>query len=103
MIRQKHYCCNYCAARGPKDWARWPNVHKTLARSARHCAEAKSLLEEFVSALSLEAKGTKEHTLSVSRLLALTPARQRLVLRSWIYQAGFALPGTAKLQTILRN
>lgn len=81
----------------------WPSAVETIARSASHCGQAQVLLEDFSVDLCLSCEGTKPHTLSVKKLLELSPSRQQLVLRSWIYQAGFELPSTKKLQTIIRT
>ncbi|MBV9575825.1 MAG: tRNA lysidine(34) synthetase TilS [Gammaproteobacteria bacterium] len=82
---------------------RWPTIAATLARTASHCAEAQSLLEEFTLTICENVKGTQENTLSVSKLLALSSARQRLVLRSWVHSLGFSVPDTRKIHAILQN
>lgn len=81
----------------------WPSVQRNISRSAEHCAEAQELLDEFSADLCLQMQGSEINTLSVSKLLNLNPAKQRLVLRSWIYTNGFSLPSRVKLETILKN
>lgn len=83
--------------------SRWPAVEATLSRSAQHCAESQALLEE-TSALKLEEViGSVTGTLSVSKLLQLSIAWQRQLLRSWISQQGYTLPDTAKLASIQQD
>jgi tRNA(Ile)-lysidine synthase len=82
---------------------RWPGVAATLARSASHCAEAQALLEEYVVEDWKNTKGSRENALSVQALLQLPPARQRLVLRSWIEGSGYGLPDSKKIKAILED
>ncbi len=60
---------------------RWPAWASTLSRSASHLAEASGLLHEQAEADFLRVRGEVPGTLSVSRLLALSPARRQQVLR----------------------
>ena len=79
---------------------RWSNVEAQLSRSARHCAEQDVLINAFSLELLREAKGSKEHCLSVQKLLSLSDEKQKLVLRSWIDQQGHPLPDSKKLESI---
>jgi tRNA(Ile)-lysidine synthase len=83
--------------------AREPAATQLLARSAAHCAEAQALLDEYVVADLQQCAGSRDDTLSVDRLSKLTPARQRLVLRSWIQKRGFRMPDHRRLESILRD
>ena len=87
----------------PRLQRHWPATAATLARSALHCAESQALLEEFALSLCKETAGTLAHTLSVTKLQALTPERQRLVLRTWISSQGYVLPDAKKIATIMRD
>ena len=82
---------------------RFPSVTTTIARSAVHCAEAQTLLEKFAQDIYAQVKNPDEHTLSVAKLLQLDPAKQRLILRTWIEQQGYLLPDAKKMETILRD
>ncbi len=77
---------------------RWPAAQATLARSAQHCAEAAELLGALAQAdlLTLSNAGS----LSVAKLLGLSPARQRNVLRFWIEQSGLPLPQQRHLERL---
>ena len=100
---------------------RWPATQVTLARSAQHCAEAAELLEVLarsdfqdvqmanagdVAALLLPTGRGKEpfaDPLCVSKLLQLSPARQRNVLRFWIERAGLPMPQQRHLQQLQKE
>ncbi len=81
----------------------WPTASQTLARSAKHCAEAQALLNEVADQDFVRVAGSKPGTLSVQGLLGLSPARQRLVLRHWFAAQGVLMPNTLKLQQLQRN
>jgi tRNA(Ile)-lysidine synthase len=82
---------------------RWPQVAATFSRSALHCAEAQQLLEEMAQQDWVATKGSVDGTLLVSRLLALSFARQRQLIRYWLQQKNYALPGKLKMQHILQD
>lgn len=78
----------------------WPAVSKTLSRSAQHCAEAQALLAEVAHEDLERVAGSKSGLLSVKRLLELSPARQRFVLRQWFEEQGVLMPTARKLQQL---
>jgi tRNA(Ile)-lysidine synthase len=83
--------------------SRWPGLSQTLARTARHCAEASELLTAEAQALLndlLEPNGT---AISTDRLAALDLKRQKLALRAWISTAGYRMPNTVVIERILRE
>jgi tRNA(Ile)-lysidine synthase len=82
---------------------RWPSVTHALTRSAKHCAEAQVLLEEFAKDILKNVQGLNSKTLSVNKLLLLDDAKQRLILRTWINMLGFTLPDTLKMEVIRRE
>lgn len=82
---------------------RWPNVESVMSRSAAHCAEAQTLLEETAREKLQTMQGSRAGTLSAAKLLTTSEAWQRLLLRTWIEQQGFALPDTSKLISIQRS
>lgn len=83
--------------------SRWPSAAGTIARSAAHCAESQKLLDEFACDACANVTGSHLHTLSVAKLLQQNGARQRLLLRTWIYQQGYPMPSAAKLNAILQD
>ncbi len=75
---------------------RWPGLDKTVARTANHCAQAQTLLENYAGQLGKTVQNT-DNTLSVSRLLALDDAEQKLMLRTWLQDLGKKMPSQAVL------
>ncbi len=78
----------------------WPALDKTLSRSAEHCREAVVLMHELAE---IDARTVIKEAgqLSLSALLALTPERQRNLLRYMIEKQGLTLPSTVILQRIV--
>lgn len=83
--------------------SRWPSVTETLSRVADHCAEAQTLLDEFVSHQMTACQGPNVNTLSVEKLLQFNEANQRQILRAWLRQQHVPLPSTIKMQHIMHD
>jgi tRNA(Ile)-lysidine synthase len=81
--------------------ARWPGAASALARSARHAADAQSLLDRAAAADLVRLKDGE--ALSVPGLRALDAQQQINVLRFWISTAGVEPPPTALLCEALRQ
>jgi tRNA(Ile)-lysidine synthase len=79
---------------------RWPTIASTLTRVSEHCAEAQYLLDKMAEKNLATVQGAVLGTLSVSGLLALEPAEQRQVIRLWLAQQHFPIPGSVKLHQI---
>lgn len=86
----------------PRLAARWPAVSSLLARSAGHAADAASLLDTIAHSDLAQITGAPD-TLSVMQLHALTPPRQRNVLRAWFRQLKLPLPSAAHIEHILHD
>ncbi|NBW50126.1 MAG: tRNA lysidine(34) synthetase TilS [Betaproteobacteria bacterium] len=75
----------------------FPQFLDTFARSARHAAEAESLLAEMADEdwgiVEREATGRPD----IRRLQALSPARQSNVLRRWLKQGHGVIPRASQL------
>ncbi|HKK05164.1 MAG TPA: tRNA lysidine(34) synthetase TilS [Gammaproteobacteria bacterium] len=80
----------------------WPGAAHTLARAARHQAEAAELLVELAEA-DLALAGTPDGGLSITALDPLSPARRRNLIRHWLHERGLAVPDSAHLQRILEE
>lgn len=78
--------------------ARWPGSAAAVARSARHVAEAQSLLDRLART-DLERASYGE-SLTVKALRALPADRLNNVLRFWITHAGYRVPDTRRLAEI---
>lgn len=80
--------------------ARWPAASTTLARTAEHCRETTTLLQELATQDWQQSQGTVANTLSVTALTSLTPARQRNLLRFWLQQLDLPLPSERQLEQL---
>ena len=80
---------------------RYPSYGTTIARSARHLAEAARLLDEV--AASDGGKHLAGGTLAVEALRRLPPARARNLLRYFLADRGIEPPGAARLEEALRQ
>jgi tRNA(Ile)-lysidine synthase len=80
--------------------SRWPSMTNTLARVAANCAEAQQMLDTLALEDLMNVKGSVDDTLSVKKLVQLTPDRQRQIFRYWLTQLNFLVPGAKKLQQI---
>ncbi|MCF6281715.1 MAG: tRNA lysidine(34) synthetase TilS [Candidatus Polarisedimenticolaceae bacterium] len=80
---------------------RWPACSATMARSARHCAEAQQLIGHLALQDYVQVQCGEAGKLSVVALNRLSPPRCRAVLRHWIERGGFRLPSTVQLDRII--
>jgi tRNA(Ile)-lysidine synthase len=81
--------------------ARWPSAARTLARAARHQAEAARLLDDLARIDLETARGSDPSLLSVAALQRLPPPRQRNALRGWLADKGLPPPPEARLNAVL--
>ena len=89
----------------PRLRERWPAAGATLARAARHQAEAASLLEELADADWGRAPAFAEPQaapvpLPIPTLLALRPPRRANLLRHWLHRQGATMPSAAVVARI---
>ena len=77
---------------------RWPGSATAVARSARHAAEAQTLLDTL--ARGDIDRASYGESLSIKALRALPPDRLRNALRFWITRAGYLAPDTKRLEEI---
>ena len=78
--------------------ARWPGVASSVARSARHAAQAQRLLDE-VARRDVE-RAADGDCLTSGVLRGLKPERRRNAVRFWIARCGFPVPDTRRLDEI---
>lgn len=62
---------------------RWPGIDKTVARTARHCANAQAFNDAIAEQLFEQACDGSDNTLNIEQLQVLDRYRQQLVLRRW--------------------
>lgn len=84
----------------PRLTQRWPEAAQSLARSAAQAGEADGLLDEL-AALDLAAAGGVPARLALAALRALSPARQRLLIRYACQRLGLPTPPAARLAALL--
>lgn len=82
---------------------RWPSVSDTLSRSARHCAEQEALLELLLKPLLADSAGSREGTLSIQALSQQNPLVQRALIRQWLNDKQFPMPGHKKFEKIFED
>jgi tRNA(Ile)-lysidine synthase len=75
--------------------ARWPAAARTMARSARHCANAAQAIEA-AAARDLDAAADGAG-LAIAVLRRFSAARRAAVLRAWILRAGARAPNERHL------
>lgn len=84
----------------PRLKARWPDIAARLQRSATHAGEAATLLSDL-AAIDLETLGSRPEHLPIDGLLAMTPGRQRNLLRYSLRLLGLSTPTALQLERIL--
>lgn len=87
----------------PRLRVRWPSLSATLARAARHQAEAAALLDDLAASDARTSAGEYPGSLSVSALLRLSAPRRANLLRHWLHGRGAPLPASAVLARIDRD
>lgn len=81
---------------------RWPSFEKTLARSAKLCAETDSLLKELLTD-KLSALMDKDSSLAIEPLDLVSGAQRDAILRLWLEALGFCMPSAAQLKHIWQD
>jgi tRNA(Ile)-lysidine synthase len=95
-----HYERNYlrhCVVPALKQ--RWPSMSKTIARSARVCAETTRLLTEIAQQDVVHCLDS-DGGLKLDQLKNLSQARQNNSLRFWLQQQGLSMPSEVQMQQI---
>lgn len=82
---------------------RWPGVGKTVARAARHCANAQTLLEEIAETLLTQAFDGSDGTISIAALNRHDRYRQQLLLRQWFKALGQRMPPETVVERIIEE
>lgn len=85
----------------PRLRTRWPALDRTVARAARHCAQATSILD-YCGQIAL-ADSVGADSLSIEHLQALDTARRLNLLRYWIKSRALPLPATIQLEEAERH
>ncbi len=80
---------------------RFPAYRDTLARSARHFAEAGEVLDELARQDALSA--LRDDTLHLAALQSLSPSRAKNLLRYFLHTRGAPMPQTAQIDDMLHQ
>jgi len=80
---------------------RWPSIDKTVARSARHCADAALVVSEIADDLMHAVFDPADNTLDISRLKTYPLLRQKLLIRQWFQHLGLKMPAQRVVERIL--
>ena len=79
---------------------RWPAITPLLAQTAAHCSEANEILDEQAKEDCKATPCGHPNGLSVKKLLSLSQARRKNVLRYWFRKQGLAIPNTQHLERL---
>lgn len=74
---------------------RWPACDKTVARSARHCADAQVLISAVSEQLFLQVFNNDDQTLAISQLAVYPVHEQALIIRHWFQHLKLKMPSQA--------
>ncbi len=84
----------------PQIKERWVACDKTVARSARHCAEAQLIVSAVAEELFYPVFDKNNRTLTISRLCEHKLPRQQLIIRHWFQLLGLKMPSQVFLERI---
>ncbi len=79
---------------------RWPACDKTVARSARHCADAQVLISALAEDLFSRTFDAADKTLCISQLKSFEITRQQLVIRQWFQSLNLKMPTQAFVERL---
>lgn len=80
---------------------RWPACDKTVARSARHCADAQAIISDHAEELFLQTFNAADKTLSIRLLKSYKITQQSLVIRQWFQSLNLKMPALAFVERLL--
>ncbi len=87
----------------PKLKQKWPAIDQTVARSARHCAEALQLSETMAVDLLMPLLDKTGRRLDLMALSTFDRVRQKLLIRQWLKHNGYRMPSEKRLNSIFTN
>lgn len=82
---------------------RWPALDKTVARSARHCGEAATLLDDWGKQTLAQLLNPTDNSLDLANWSKFDRPQQNLLLRGWFRQLGLKPPSSAQLHRMHRQ
>jgi len=87
----------------PRLKIRWPQVVRSLNRTATLCLEASQVIQALAARDWLEVQGFSEKSLSVAGLLKLNRTRRGAVIRYWLQIQQYAPPSRDHVERINRE
>lgn len=82
---------------------RWLGAVKSFGQAAKNAVDANELLDVLAAEDYLNLQGNAANTLSITKLLQLSAARQRNVLRYWLKELNLPIPSSIKLEHIQKD
>jgi tRNA(Ile)-lysidine synthase len=79
---------------------RWPACDKTVARSARHCADAQVMISAVSEQLFLHVFNKDDQTLIISQLIIYPAQEQALIIRHWFLYLKLKMPSSAFIERV---
>ena len=79
---------------------RWPACDKTVARSARHCADAQFVILAFAEELFHRVFNKADNTLCITQLRSYEITQQQLVIREWFQALNLKMPAQAFVERL---
>ncbi len=79
---------------------RWPACDKTVARSARHCADAQVMVSEHAEALFRGVFNEVDKTLCIRKLMSCKATEQALIIRRWFQILQLKMPAQAFIERL---
>jgi len=79
---------------------RWPACDKTVARSARHCADAQLVISVLAEELFYRVFNATGKTLCIGQLKSYEVAQQQLVIRQWFQTLNLKMPSQAFVERL---
>lgn len=84
----------------PKLRTRFPHFDAATARAAKHCADAESLLHEFLSE-DLKKHSVQPNQFKLGAFSQYSAARQQALLRLWFAENQLLMPSSQQLQQLI--
>lgn len=79
---------------------RWPGWLASVERSADVCRESDALLQSLAEQWLVECQGAQPGQLSMTQLLAKSPAERDVTLRQWLWRQGGQWAGQTVLESL---
>lgn len=79
---------------------RWSHFSQMVARSAQHCTDQQTLIEELLTE-ELSRRIGENQQLDITNFAQFSPLKQQQLVRLWLEKNGITMPSTAQLQAVI--